>query len=166
MTFRKVRRGRRGTVPHTGPGHRTWSEPRLLAFLSAPDTRRVRTLGISSAIAFVALNAVAGLALLLRSGAENQTSAEMQIGKLMVAVGAVLFALAVATLIGVVRKRRVWAISTFAAQIAFSLVALLYALGQSVHADRKLMVVALGIELTGLAGVTFGLRPTTGWRDR
>jgi NhaP-type Na+/H+ or K+/H+ antiporter len=131
-----------------------------------PIDERVRTLGISSVIAFVALNAGVGLALFLSSGGENQTSAEMQTSKLMVAVGCLLFALAAAALIGVVKKRRVWAVGAYATQIAFSLLVFLYALSQSDHADGKLTVVAMGIELTGLAGVTFAFRPTRRRADR
>jgi hypothetical protein len=126
----------------------------------------VRILGISSSIAFVALNAFIVLAFLLSSGAENLTSTEMETRKLMVAVGGVLFVFAVATLIGVVRERRGWALRAFAAQFAFCVLALVYALPRSTHSDGKLMVVALGIELTGLAAVAFGFGPTMRRDDR
>jgi hypothetical protein len=126
----------------------------------------VRILGVSSSIAFVALNAFIAPAFLLSSGAENLTSTEIHTRRLMVAVGGVLFVLAVAALVGVVRRPSGWALRAFAAQFAFSVLALVYALPRSTHSDGKLMVAALGIELTGFAAVAFGFGPTMRRVDR
>jgi hypothetical protein len=84
----------------------------------------------------------------------------------MVAVGGVLFVLAIATLIGVVRERRGWALRAFATQFAFCVLALVYALSRSTHSDGRLMVVALGVELTGLTAVAFGFGPPMRSVDR
>ncbi len=129
------------------------------------DSEDVRILGISAAFAFVALNAfvVLGFLLAFFSALENRYSAlgsELQISELMVGVSVLLFALAIATFIGVVKDRRSSAMRAFAYQIACSVLALGYALHGSSHSDGKLAVFALSVELTGFAAVTLGCGPT------
>jgi hypothetical protein len=131
-----------------------------MALLFVSDRRDVRILGISAAVAFLALNAFIALAILISTHEDFQTSAQSQASAHISEVGGVLFVLAIVTLIGVVGEWRSLAMGAFAAQIACALWILAYALSHSSHADGKLAVFALIVELTGFAAVRFGLRPT------
>ena len=123
----------------------------------------MRVVSISSAIAFVALNAFVALDFFFRSGGENQTSAGLHTSKFMALVGGALFVLATATLIGVLRERSVLAIRAFVGQAALSVLALGYVLGGSPGYEGTAIFFAVIIEVTGFAAVRLDFGPTTGW---
>jgi hypothetical protein len=124
----------------------------------------MRSLSVLLALAYLAGNAVFAflMVFLATFPFENQSPEDVGKDDWLIGVAVLLFALGLATALGILLRRVAFAVVAYVAAAGLGVGLLVWAVDVSEHSDGKLLLWGTLIELAGLAAVTFTRRREPG----